>query len=63
MLLAQRLVPTTMSHQHGKEITISSVAAVLGPEGHGACSASKAGLNLLTQVMAAEWGRFNIKAL
>jgi NAD(P)-dependent dehydrogenase (short-subunit alcohol dehydrogenase family) len=62
LLLAQRLVPQMISQQRGKVINISSVAAVLGPEGHGAYSASKAGLNLLTQVMAAEWGRFNIQA-
>jgi NAD(P)-dependent dehydrogenase (short-subunit alcohol dehydrogenase family) len=62
LLLAQRLVPHMISQQRGKVINISSVAAVLGPEGHGAYSASKAGLNLLTQVMAAEWGRFNIQA-
>ena len=43
-------------------INLSSLAGVLAPEGHGAYSASKAGLNLLTQAMAAEWGRFNIQA-
>jgi NAD(P)-dependent dehydrogenase (short-subunit alcohol dehydrogenase family) len=35
---------------------------VLAPEGHAAYSASKGGLNLLTQTMAAEWGRYNIQA-
>ena len=45
-----------------KVINISSMAGVLVPEGHGAYAASKGGLNLLTQAMAAEWGRFNIPA-
>jgi len=43
-------------------INISSIAGVLAPEGHAAYSASKAGLNLLTQMMAAEWAQFNIQA-
>ena len=61
-LLAQKLVPGMIHQNRGKIINISSVAAVLAPEGHAAYSASKGGLNLLTQTMAAEWGRFNIQA-
>lgn len=61
-LLAQALVPAMIQQQRGKIINISSVAAVLAPEGHAAYSASKGGLNLLTQTMAAEWGRFNVQA-
>jgi len=61
-LLSQRLVPGMIEQRHGKIINISSVAAVLAPEGHAAYSASKGGLNLLTQTMAAEWGRYNIQA-
>ncbi len=61
-LLAQSVVPKMIEQRRGKVINISSLAAVLAPEGHGAYSASKAGLNLLTQAMAAEWGRFNIQA-
>jgi 2-deoxy-D-gluconate 3-dehydrogenase len=61
-MLAQKLVPGMIKQRWGKIINISSVAAVLAPEGHGAYSASKAGLNLLTQTMAAEWGRYNIQA-
>lgn len=62
LLLSQRLVPKMIEQRRGKVINISSVAGVLAPEGHGAYSASKAGLNLLTQAMAAEWGPFNIQA-
>lgn len=62
LLLAQTLVPAMIEQRRGKLITISSLAGVLAPEGHGSYSASKAGLNLLTQAMAAEWGRHNIQA-
>jgi NAD(P)-dependent dehydrogenase (short-subunit alcohol dehydrogenase family) len=61
-LLAQRLAPGMIRNKRGKIINISSVAAVLAPEGHSAYSASKGGLNLLTQSMASEWGRYNIQA-
>ena len=61
-LLAQTVVPNMIEQRRGKIINISSLAGVLAPEGHAAYSASKAGLNLLTQTMAAEWARFNIQA-
>ena len=61
-LLSQMLAPRMIEQHHGKIINISSAAAVLAPEGHAAYSASKGGLNLLTQTMAAEWGRYNIQA-
>ncbi len=62
LLLAQTVVPKMIEQHRGKVINISSAAGVLAPEGHGAYSASKAGLQLLTQTMAAEWARFNIQA-
>jgi 2-deoxy-D-gluconate 3-dehydrogenase len=61
-LLAQTVVPKMIDQGRGKVINISSLAGELAPLGHAAYSASKAGLNLLTQTMAAEWGRFNIQA-
>lgn len=61
-LLTQKLAARMIEQKRGKIINISSVAAVLAPEGHAAYSASKGGLNLLTQTMAAEWGRYNIQA-
>lgn len=61
-LLAQTVVPKMIEQRRGKVINISSLAGVLAPEGHGAYCASKGGLNLLTQAMAAEWARFNIQA-
>lgn len=62
LILAQTVVPGMIAQRRGKVINISSMAGVLVPEGHGAYSASKGGLNLLTQAMAAEWGRYNIQA-
>jgi 2-deoxy-D-gluconate 3-dehydrogenase len=62
LLLAQTVVPKMIEQRRGKVINISSAAGVLAPEGHGAYSASKAGLQLLTQTMAAEWAQFNVQA-
>ena len=50
-----------MAQRHGKIINVSSLAAQVGCEGHAAYSSSKGGLNMLTRVMAAEWGPFNIQ--
>jgi 2-deoxy-D-gluconate 3-dehydrogenase len=60
-LLAQTVVPGMIEQRSGKIINVSSVASVAGVEGHAAYSASKGGLNILTRVMAAEWGQFNIQ--
>jgi len=60
-LLAQFVAPGMMGQRRGKIINISSLAAKVGCEGHAAYSASKGGLNMLTRVMAAEWGPFNIQ--
>jgi len=62
LLLAQAVAPAMIAQRRGKIVNISSMAAVLVPEGHGAYSAAKGGLNLLTQAMAAEWGPHNIQA-
>lgn len=61
-LLAQHLAPSMIRRGAGKIINISSQAGSVALEGHGAYSASKGGLNLLTKTMAAEWGRYNIQA-
>jgi NAD(P)-dependent dehydrogenase (short-subunit alcohol dehydrogenase family) len=60
-LLAQVIAPAMIAQRRGKVINISSLAAQVGCEGHAAYSASKGGLNMLTRVMAAEWGPFNIQ--
>jgi NAD(P)-dependent dehydrogenase (short-subunit alcohol dehydrogenase family) len=60
-LLAQAVVPSMIAQRRGKIINISTVASVVGCEGHAAYSASKGGMNSLTQVMAAEWGPLGIQ--
>jgi 2-deoxy-D-gluconate 3-dehydrogenase len=61
-LLSQAVVPGMIAQRAGKIVNISSSAAVQPPEDHGAYSAAKGGLNVLTQAMAAEWARYNIQA-
>ncbi len=60
-LLAQAIAPGMIKQRSGKIINVSSLASIVGCEGHGSYSVSKGGMNLLTQVMAAEWGPFNIQ--
>jgi NAD(P)-dependent dehydrogenase (short-subunit alcohol dehydrogenase family) len=60
-LLAQALVGKMMAQNAGKIINVSSQAGVVALEGHGAYCASKGGLNMLTKVMALEWGSHNIQ--
>lgn len=60
-LLAQALAPQMMAQRRGKMINISSQAGVIALDGHAAYAASKGGLNMLTKVMAAEWGAYNIQ--
>lgn len=61
LLLAQGVVPGMIVQGRGKIINISTVASVVGCEGHAAYGASKGGMNQLTQVMAAEWGPLGIQ--
>jgi 2-deoxy-D-gluconate 3-dehydrogenase len=60
-LLAQTVAPGMIKQRSGKIINISSLASVVGCDGHAAYSSSKGGMNILTNVMAAEWGPFNIQ--
>ena len=60
-LLAQALAPQMIAQSGGKIINVSSQAGVVAIEGHAAYAASKGGLNLLTKVMALEWGGHNIQ--
>ena len=60
-LLAQALVGKMMEQHAGKIINVSSQAGVVALEVHGAYCASKGGLNMLTKVMALEWGPHNIQ--
>lgn len=60
-LLARALVPGMIAQRRGKIINISSQAGVIALNDHGAYCASKGGLNMLTKVMAVEWGPHNIQ--
>ena len=60
-LMAQVLVPAMIAQRSGKIVNISSQAGVIALDAHGAYSASKGGLNMLTKVMAVEWGPYNIQ--
>jgi NAD(P)-dependent dehydrogenase (short-subunit alcohol dehydrogenase family) len=59
--LAQVVVPGMIDQRRGKIVNISSQAGVIALDGHGAYCASKGGLNMLTKVMAVEWGPHNIQ--
>ena len=50
-----------IAQRSGKVINISSQAGVVALDAHAAYCASKGGLNMLTKVMAAEWGEYNIQ--
>lgn len=60
-LIAQNLAPKMIEQGYGKIINISSQAGVVGLTEHGAYCASKGGLQMLTKVMALEWGPHNIQ--
>lgn len=60
-LLAQALAPKMIEQRSGKIINISSQAGVIALDSHSAYAASKGGLNMVTKVMAAEWGAHNIQ--
>ena len=60
-LLAQAIVGKMIEQNSGKIINVSSQAGVAALEGHGAYCAAKGGLNMLTKVMALEWGSHNIQ--
>ncbi|MDI9627035.1 MAG: glucose 1-dehydrogenase [Acidobacteriota bacterium] len=57
----QEVVGPMIEQKAGKIVNVSSQAGSVAIDGHGAYCASKGGLNLLTKVMAAEWGPYNIQ--
>jgi NAD(P)-dependent dehydrogenase (short-subunit alcohol dehydrogenase family) len=61
-IIAKTLAPQMIKKGYGKIVNITSDAALIGQPGHGAYSASKGGLGMLTKIMAAEWGPHNIMA-
>jgi 2-deoxy-D-gluconate 3-dehydrogenase len=61
-LLARALAPAMIAQRSGKIINVSSQAGTIALDAHGAYCTSKGGLNLLTKMMALEWGPHNIQA-
>lgn len=59
-LFCQAVGPHMMKQRKGKVINISSTNAHKGTPGVSVYSASKGGLNVLTQCLASEWAPFNI---
>jgi NAD(P)-dependent dehydrogenase (short-subunit alcohol dehydrogenase family) len=59
--LAKMLYPNMKSRGGGVVLNISSIAGSTPDPGLGIYSVSKAALNMLTKVMAKEWGRDNIR--
>jgi len=60
-LLSQRVIPVMQERGGGKIINMASVAGVKPQSGMGIYSVSKAGLIMLTQVLAGELGASNIQ--
>lgn len=60
-ILSKALVSKMKEQRSGKIINISSQAGVVALDAHAAYAASKGGLNMLTKVMAAEFGPYNIQ--
>ena len=60
-IIAKTLSGPMREQKKGKIINISSQAGIVALDGHAAYAASKGGLNMLTKVMAAELGPFNIQ--
>lgn len=61
LLLAQVLAPGMIERRLGKIINVTSAAGVAGLAEHAVYGASKAGLDLMTKVMAAEWSPHNVQ--
>ncbi|WP_028707444.1 glucose 1-dehydrogenase [Propionicicella superfundia] len=57
----QEVVGPMIAQKSGKVVNISSQAGVIALDGHGAYCASKGGINMLTKMMALEWGPSNIQ--
>jgi len=61
-VLAKALAPKMIAQKYGKIINITSVAGLYALEDHAAYCTSKAALNMLTKIMALEWGKYNVTA-
>ncbi len=55
------IAPRMRDQGGGSVINVASVGAYIGGAGNGAYAASKAGLVVLTKVMAREWAQWNVR--
>lgn len=62
-LVTKHALRTMIRRRYGRLIYISSLSAVIGSTGQGNYAASKAGLHGLSQSVAQEYARFNIRSV
>jgi NAD(P)-dependent dehydrogenase (short-subunit alcohol dehydrogenase family) len=60
LLFCQAVGPYMIKQRRGKVINISSISGDCGSPYHAAYCVSKAGVSMLTRVIASEWAQFNI---
>ena len=60
MYVCRAAAPQMMERRSGKIINIASTSSILAYPNGSAYQVSKAGMKMLTKVLAGEWGRFNI---
>jgi len=60
-LFAREVAPSMIDHGAGSIVNISSIGGVRGGKGLAHYSAAKAGLQMLTRVLAAEWAGYGIR--
>lgn len=58
----QLAIPHFKNNNGGSIVNISSIAGLTGSSGAGAYTASKGGVRLLTKSVAADYGKYNIRA-
>ena len=59
--LSQLVAPSMLARKHGVIINISSIAGSVGLPHRAAYSAAKAGLNMLSKVLAIDWAEHGIR--
>ncbi len=58
--LTQAVARSMVERGHGRVINLSSQAGLVGIRRHAIYSASKGGVNMLTRVLALEWGQYGV---
>jgi NAD(P)-dependent dehydrogenase (short-subunit alcohol dehydrogenase family) len=60
MICAKKVIPFMKREKWGRIINISSAAGLTGEQGFLPYCVSKAGVSVLTRILAFEWSRYNI---